>query len=180
MSFDPTDPEQADLIDILTIAGTDMPGLVSFPKPGDSPRKWDERRGVGLSGATIVFIGLDVAKFTARLTLWLPEHFARWEQHKQLVAPPPQGQRPAILDAFNPLLAEVGIKAVGVENRTMFMPVSGGGDWFTDISCLGYRKPLPQIGTGSSAKATKYQQTAGDAGSQQIAALLGQLQGLNQ
>lgn len=179
MTFDPTDPAQAEQLDTLTVAGQAMPGLVDFPKPGDSPRTWDVRKGVGLSGATIVFTGLDVAKWTTRLTMWLPAHFALWKQVKGLVAPPPQGQRPSIIDVYHPCLEEVGLRAAGVENRTMFMPISEDGDWFIDIMWVGYRKPLPQIGTGSGAKATQYQQTANDAGSAQIAALMKQLAALD-
>jgi hypothetical protein len=173
--LDPTDIEQADTLDTLVIAGQTMPGLVDFPTPGDSPRKWDERKGVGLSGATIVFVGLDVAKFTVRLTMWRSEDFKLWRQRRGLVAPPAQGERAKILDFYHPLLEEVGIKACGVTNRTMLRPVSDLGDWYVDISCLGYRKPLPQIGTGNAPKATQYQQTAHDAGSDLITGYLKQL-----
>lgn len=177
--IDPTDPELADLLDVVTAAGKASPGLVDFPKPGDSPRKWDERQGVGLSGATIVFTGLGVAKFTTRLTLWLPEHFRLWDEWKPIVAPPAQGTRPRIVDIYHPFLAEVGIGAAGVENRTQLAPVSELGDWFVDIMWLSYRKPLPALGTGKGAQATQYKNnSANDSGDAQIAALAAQLKGL--
>jgi hypothetical protein len=176
--FDPTDSGQADALDTLVIAGQTMPGLVDFPAPGDSPRKWDERKGVGLSGATIVFVGLDVAKFTARLTMWLPEHFRLWKERRVLVAPPAQGERAKIIDFYHPCLEEVGIKACGVTNRTQMKPVSDQGDWYVDISCLGYRKPLPQIGTGDASKATQNQQASKDKGDEMIAQLQKQLEAL--
>lgn len=178
MSFDPTNPESADQYDFLWVAGKQMPGLVSFPAPGTSPRKWDERNGVGLSGATIVFTGLGVANFTTRLTLISSAEFALWEDVKDLVAPPPQGQRPKIVDVVHPLLQEVGIRAAGVEDRVMFQPEDETGSWFVDIKWKGYRKPLPQIGTGDASKSAANGTTAKDAGDEQIQALLKQLQGL--
>lgn len=179
MSFDPTSLANADALDRFVVSGRVAPGLVEFLSPAGTPRKWDVRNGPGLSGATIVFTGLDIAKFSTRHTLWLPTHFNEWDSWKVLVAPPPQGQRAEIRVVYHPLLAEVGIDKCGVEDRTMLSPV-GDGSWTVDIKWIAYRKPLPQIGTGTGAKATQYQnQSANDAAGKQIDALLAQFQELS-
>lgn len=177
MIFNPLDPDLDELMDTISVAGRKSPGLCNV-NGGSSPRKWDERNGYGLSGATIVFTGLGVAEFVTKLWFWLDEHFEQWDSWKALVAPPPQGQRPKILDVYHPLLAEVGILGAGVTDRTQLTPGDETGLWFVDIKWKTYRKPLPQIGAAQGSKATQYQQTAHDAGDAQIQALLKQLQGV--
>jgi len=171
------DPAVADALDAIVVSGRPSPGRC-LVTGGGSPRKWDERNGVGLSGATIVFTGLGVAEFTTRLLFSESAHLVAWDQWKDIVAPPPQGQRPKILEVYHPLLEEVGILGAGVTNRTQVTPLNDQGEWYVDITWKAYRKPLPQFGTASGAKTTQYQQTAGDAGSQQVGALLKQLQTL--
>lgn len=174
MSFDPTDIRNADALDRFVVSGRAAPGLVSFLTPAGTPRKWDVRSGPGLSGATIVFTGLDVAKFSTRHSLWLPEHFTAWESWEPLIAPPPQGQRAEIRVVYHPLLAGVRIDKCGVEDALMLQP-EGDGGWFVDVKWIGYRKPLPAIGTGVGAKTTQYQNhSANDAGDAAMNALLKQ------
>lgn len=177
--FDPTNIANADALDRFVVSGVALPGLVSFVTPAGTPRKWDVRNGPGLSGATIVFVGLDIAKFTTRHELWLPAHFAAWDTCAPLVDPPPQGQRAPIRVVYHPLLAFVRIDKCGVEDVIMPQP-PGDGSWFIDIKWIGYRKPLPAIGTGTGAAATQYQNTsANDAADAQINALLKQFGELN-
>lgn len=171
------DPVAAEALDYIKVSGLQSPGRC-LVTGGAQPRKWDERNGLGLSGATIVFTGLGVAEFTTRILLATSAELAAWHVWKVLVDPPPQGQKEKIQEVYHPLLAEVKISAAGVTNRTQLTPLNDQGEWYVDIMWKGYRKPLPQIGTAAGAKATQYQQTAGDAGSQQVAALLKQLQSL--
>lgn len=174
--IDLTAPENADALDRFLISGKVIPGILEFVSPAGTPRKWDVRSGPGLSGATIVFTGLDVVKFTTRHTLTTSDEFARWDEIEPLVAPPPQGQRAEIRVVYHPLLAIVRCDKAGVEDWIMPQP-GGSDDWFIELKWLGYRKPLPAIGTGTGAKSTAYQNhSANDAGDAQIQALLKQLQ----
>ena len=175
MIFNPLDPALDELMDKIVVAGRKSPGLCNV-NGGSSPRKWDERNGYGLSGATIVFTGLGVAEFVTRLWLWEDAHFEEWGGWKALVAPPPQGQRPKIVDVYHPLLQEVDILAAGVVDRTQLTPEGETGLWYVEIKWKTYRKPLPQIGAPAGSKTTQYQKTAQDAGDAQIQALLKQLQ----
>lgn len=171
--------ETPEVYDVIRVLNTPSPGLCDVTGAG-SPRKWDERNGYGLSGATIVFTGLGVAKFTTRIWLWTTQHFEEWETWKPLVAPPPQGQKPRIMDVYHPFLDDLGIRAAGVEDRSQITPDGDTGKFYVDIKWLAYRKPLPQIGAGSGAQAgNQYQQsTAKDDGDAQIQALLKQLNNL--
>lgn len=169
-----------DIYDVIRVLNQPSPGIATVSGAG-TPRKWDERNGYGLSGATIVFTGLGVAKFTVRLWLWTDAHFDAWEEWKPLVAPPPQGQKPRILDIYHPFLDDVNIRSAGVEDRSQIAPDGETGLYYVDIKWLSYRKPLPQIGTGSGAQAGKQYKnnSANDAGDAQIQALLKQFNDLN-
>jgi len=180
MSFDPTDPDQAEAANIFRVAGIAIPGDLRFLTPAGTPRKWDVRKGVGLSGSVVVFVGLDVAKFKTRHIMSTSEHWTLWPTVAPIVEPPAQGVKPPILVVDHPLLHFSKITKAVIEDVVMPTPDEEAQFWHIDISWIGYRKPLPQIGTGTGAKGTQYQQTASDAGSQQIQALLGQLQGLTQ
>jgi len=40
-----------------------------------NPRGWDVRQGYGTSGATVVYTGDGLAKFSIKVFLWEDEHF---------------------------------------------------------------------------------------------------------
>ncbi len=126
-------------VDYVILGGQRSPGLAEI-SDASSPRRWDERKGYGLSGSTVVFRGIGLAKPILTLRLYSAEDFAAWESWRPLVARPPLGSRPRALDIWHPFLEEAGIGSVVVEDVSQ--PVqSGDGEWTITIKLIEYRRP---------------------------------------
>ncbi|WP_437799524.1 hypothetical protein [Sorangium sp. So ce693] len=148
----PNPIEQADLYDVIVLAGQRSPGQAQVNGAG-SPRNWDERKGYGLSGAYLVFTGDGLASFQVRLLFWEPQHFAQWETFSQLLARPQRGTRPKALDYFHPYHEPLGIKSVVVEDVLQQDQIEPGL-WAQDIKFKQYRAPKPILSKpeGSTAQ----------------------------
>ncbi len=147
MSWDPnTDP-----VDFVMLGGKRSPGLAEIVN-ADSPRRWDERKGYGLSGAIIIFRGVMLSHFVIRLTLVTSQDWADWYAWKPIVDKPPFGTRPKALDIVHPITEGLGIKACGIEN--VGQPVqSDDGLWLVDIKCIEYRRPEIALAKPEASKA---------------------------
>jgi hypothetical protein len=126
-------------VDYILLSGQKSPGLADVDG-ASSPRKWDERAGYGLSGSTIVFTGLGLAKFSVRLRFYTVEHWAAWDAWKELVAKPPVGRRPRALDIWHPHLEELGIKSVVVED-VLQPKQTADGEWTVEVKFIQFRLP---------------------------------------
>jgi len=111
MAFDPF----VTPIDHFLLSGQKSPGTARIVG-ASSPRKWDERAGYGLSGSFSVYLGRRLAKFDAVITLVDSADWAAWQAFKPLVDRAPNGKRPRALDIWHPWLADLDIKAAGVED----------------------------------------------------------------
>jgi len=112
VAWDPiTDP-----IDYVLIKGRKSPGLADVAG-ASNPENWDERRGYGFSGATIIYTGAGLANFSVTLRLYTEQDWADWNAWKELVAKPPTTRIPKALDIWHPLLEDLGIKSVVVKER---------------------------------------------------------------
>lgn len=148
MSWDPiTSP-----VDHIELAGKRSPGLCEVIGAG-SPRKWDERRGYALSGATVVFRGIGLARFTVRLRFYTPEDWAAWYAWKPLVDKPPLGKRPSALDIWHPLLEAQAIKKVVVEDVGQ-PDQTEDGEWTVEIKFIEFRRPQIALAKPEGSKAT--------------------------
>jgi len=76
-------------IDHVLLAGQRSPGIATISGAG-SLRKWDVRKGYGLTGARPVFRGLDVARFRVAILLLTEADWTAWHEFKQLLAVPPR------------------------------------------------------------------------------------------
>ncbi|AKT38251.1 hypothetical protein [Chondromyces crocatus] len=142
--------------DVWFLAGQVSPGL-SEVAGASSPRKWDERQGYGLSGATIVYTGDGLAQFAIKVFLWEDEHFEQWAAFKVLLKKAPSGTRPKALDIYHPILEDLEISSVVVEDRSQLTEVQGEpGMFFVEVKFKQHRAPTPAIGkpTGSQSKPT--------------------------
>lgn len=141
MAFDPiTSP-----VDHVVLSGQRSPGIAEITG-ATSPRRWDERRGYALSGSTVIFRGVGLARFKIVLRLLTPEHWAEWATWSQLVQRPPPLERARALDISHPILEDLGIRSCVIE--TVGQPVQasqGGGEWSIEIACIEYRRPTPAI-----------------------------------
>jgi hypothetical protein len=148
MAWDPlTQP-----VDYIKLAGQKSPGLADV-YGGDSPRKWDERGGYGLSGSTLIFRGVGLAKFSVDLKLYTPEDWAAWHAWKPLVAKPPLGTRARAQDIWHPLLEQIEVSAAVVESVGQ-PKQTGDGEWTITVKFIEYRKPKVSLAKPDGAKAT--------------------------
>lgn len=139
-------------IDKVVMAGKLTPGIAEIVG-ANSPRSWDERGGYGLSGALSVFTGIKLAHFSIRLSLYTIEDWNDWHAFKAIVAKPPYGKRPRAIDISHPILDDVGIRAVGVED-VLGAEQSDAGVWTIEIKCIEFRKPKVALAKPEGATAT--------------------------
>jgi hypothetical protein len=151
----PNPLDDADLYDYIVLAGQRSPGLCDV-SGASAPREWDIRKGYGLSGATVVYTGDGLAKFTVRLFFWETSHFDEWERFRVLVKKPPRGVRPKAQDIAHPFLEELGITSAVVEDELQWTQPEPGL-FAKDIKFLQYRAPLPTLAKpdGSQSKANE-------------------------
>lgn len=130
--------------DFALVAGQRTPGLCDVKKAG-SPRAWDERRGYGLSGSTLVFRGTRLAEFSLCLRLYTVEHWADWHAFKRIVARPEAGTRATALDVVHPQLAEVEITSAVVKDVLAPVQTSDEGEWTIEIQMQEFRRPVVTV-----------------------------------
>lgn len=150
MAWNPLD----DPIDYFTLGGQKSPGVAEIIGLG-SPRKWDERKGHGTSGATTVYGGDDLVKFSAKILLTTREDWNAWHAFAPLVERPPEGTRAKAIDIWHPQCEMKNIRAVVVED--VLGPSKDGDDgrWQVEIKFKQYRAPKPALAKpkGSSSDA---------------------------
>lgn len=135
--------------DYIVIAGQRSPGICEI-SGADSPRRWDERRGYGLSGARAVYRGTALSKPRITLHLLNAEHFEAWNSFREMLLPPPAGERAQALEVEHPFLADLGIRALNVVN--LKQPVqTDHGKWTVEIETIEYREPQPALSTPRGA-----------------------------
>ena len=130
-------------IDFVLIGGQKTPGIADVEEAG-SPRAWDERRGYGLSGATLVFRGLELAAFKVLVRLYTAEDWAAWHDFAPIVARPPEGERATALDVTHPLLEAVGIHAAVVTDLVQ-PKQTRDGEWTIEIRMKEFRSPVVAV-----------------------------------
>lgn len=140
--------------DTVLFAAEPTPGVAVVEGSDGSPRKWQVVGGFGLTGATIRFTGLGLAKFDVILSFYTPEHWTAWESYQRGVLAPPKPGQPGALNVYHPLLRAADIGQCVVENISLPKQTQDGV-WQVVISCMQYRKPVAmQFLTPESAKAT--------------------------
>lgn len=152
------------------------PGVATV-KGLNNPRNWTVQQGYGYTGASVVFAGTGLSKFTVDIDLWLPEHFILWNLFAQILAPPKPGPLGFALGIKHPIIngPPHGITEVVVEDVSQ--PVQSDlGKWTYTISFLQYRKPIPTIARPIAAIPANEvtQPTAKDAAEVTIAASVAQ------
>jgi hypothetical protein len=127
-------------VDVATVAGRRTPGLCEIENAG-SPRQWDERRGYGVSGATLVYRGLRLASFTMKLRLYTEADWKAWHEFAPTIARPPTGERAQALDVVHPILEEVGIRSAVVED-VLAPRQTADGEWTIEVRWKEFRRPV--------------------------------------
>ncbi len=138
-------------IDYYTIAGQESPG-VSILEGAALARGWEKKKGVGTSGATSKYTGTDLASFSIKTLLWLPEHFAAWDTFSQLISREPSGEAKA-LDIWHPALEDLGIVAVNLSELGQLVPENETGLFSVTVKFDQYREPKPALAVSKGSKA---------------------------
>ncbi len=133
--IDPTSPD----LNFVVVMGVQSPGRAQITGLG-RPYNWQHQEGYALSGAWSTYRGEAICKFTLTLALWLREHFAQWELFKKALTPP-SISKPFFVEMRHPLIADAGIKAVGVEELGTPVRAPGGGLWLSTSKLFAYRPP---------------------------------------
>lgn len=135
MTFNPlTEP-----VDYVMLAGRRSPGIAEV-RNANSPRRLRRRRGYGLSGATVVFLGVDLSEPLIVLRLYTEQDWQDWHDWRDVVQRPPLGERARALDIWHPILEDQGITAVLIEDVSQ-PAQTGDGEWTIEIKCVEYRRP---------------------------------------
>lgn len=138
-----------DAYDTAIVSGVQMPGLCIIEGASD-PRKWDEKKGHGVSGATIVYTGDGLCKFTLIVRLWNEGHFIDWQEARKVFSSKPLTKNPKALQIYHPYLEELGVSSVQVEEIGQ-MEQKDAGVWEVAIKMIQYRAPKAASGKPSSS-----------------------------
>lgn len=159
MAWNPLD----DPIDHFTLGGQRSPGVAEIIGLG-SPRKWDEKKGYGTSGATLVYAGDGLVAFSAKVYLTTRADWNDWHAFAPLVERSPKGDKPKALDIWHPQTEAKDIRSVIVED--VLGPSRDGDDgrWQVEIKFKQYRAPKPALSKpkGSSSNAGNTQEDERD------------------
>lgn len=148
MSFNPiTSP-----VDYILLANRRSPGLATLSNVS-SPRNWDERRGFALSGASVVFRGIGLARPIVTLRLVSSADFDAWHEWRELVQRPPIGERGHAQDIWHPILEDLEIVSVVVEDVAQPNQVEDGV-WDIVIKFIEFRRPVVTLETVGSSETT--------------------------
>lgn len=126
-------------VDYALIGGKRTPGTLTL-EGVNSPRQWDERRGFGYSGATLIFRRVGLSRFTARIILVTEEDFEDWDLFRPTVAAPPRGERARALDFWHPIAEDNEIHAVVVED-VVAPHQTADGEWTVEIRLIEFARP---------------------------------------
>jgi hypothetical protein len=149
MTFNPLDEP----VDYILLANQKSPGI-AVVEAASSPRQWDERKGYALSGARVVFKGIGLARPIVTLRLLTTEDWDAWHQWRPLVQRPPVGVRARAQDIWHPILEDLGIVSVVVEDVSQPRQVADG-EWNIEIKFIEFRRPvftLETIGSSDTAE----------------------------
>lgn len=155
----------ADAIRVLAYGtakfGQWSPGVCEVAGAG-TPRDWDIRKGYGFTGATIIYTGDNVARFDVAIRIWTQTQLDEWREfYRTFLQKPPRNVttvtssspflptvQPKALRISHPVLDELGINDVVVEDVTQFVQIKSGV-WELVVKLLQYRAPIAMLGKPS-------------------------------
>ncbi len=138
----------------LVVAGELSPGVCEvsgFARSWD----WDVKKAKGSSGASATLQGEALAKGKVKFLLWEPEHFDQWATFRELLVRGQQQKKIEALDVLHPVLTDLGIFSLVVEDIGQLTKGSRGLYSIT-VSFLEYRPPKAAGGSPSGAKNSQW------------------------
>lgn len=166
--------------DFIAIGGKISPGVCEIVG-ASSPRKWDERKGYGVSGATLVYTGRGLGKFTANFTMWDDDDLDEWEEFADMLGKEVTSRKGQSWAIAHPLvnLKPLSIMIVCVEDISQLTQMDDGG-WKSSIKFIEYRAPKQIVSTPDKPTPDAPNPTASaqDKADLQIQALKAQIESL--
>ena len=148
MSFSPLDKP----VDKATIGGQLTPGICEIVG-ADSPRAWDELNGYGLSGARLRFHGVKLSHFSIKFRLYTTQDWEDWHVFRPLVHRPPLGRYQRSLDIAHPILEDLGIGSIVIEN-VLAPDQTDHGEWTIELKVIEFRTPKHTMAKPEGSTAT--------------------------
>src|SRR4029077_8284158 len=140
-------------LDKIKFAGRVSPGYCQIEGLSD-PRKFDEKTGNGMAGASVVFMGRAICHFTVKFYLWAQKDWTDWLAFKPLLERLPIRGNSKGIEVKNELINSVGITAVYVEE--LLAPVQESpGLWVAEVKLVEARGPHFHLSTLDGAEATE-------------------------
>lgn len=142
-------------LDYIVLAGKPSPGLCEV-QGADSSRKWDERKPYAHSGSTLVFRGVELARFTVKLWLYNDQDWDDWNAWRPLVDAVPVGTGPnkesKFQDIVHPILADQRITKACVQRVGQPYQIDDGV-WEIELAFIEGRDPMPALAKPKGSKA---------------------------
>jgi hypothetical protein len=148
MTWDPI----SDPVDRCLIGGYPTPGLCEVTGAG-SPRKWDEQAGYAMTGAILIYRGIGLSRFTMNFRLFTREHWEQWQAIRPILMRPPIGRLARAMDVDHPVLNEVGISQMVIEDVTAPEQVEDGV-WAIALKCIEWRRYSISVAKQDGSEAT--------------------------
>lgn len=151
MAFDPITSPQ----DYFELDNKRSPGI-AFIENTKSVREWVERGGYGITGGFSIYKRRKLAHPVAKIQLYTPEDWAAWHEWKPMIMRLPRtrgGTTPAsgYLRIAHPILEDLGITAVGVEEVSQPMQI-GDGVWEITINFIEFHAPQISLAKPEATK----------------------------
>ncbi len=113
--------------DTVTMAGIVCPGICKIGE-FKTKREWDIKKGKGVFGATITFIGRPPSTGSITFYLWTSDHFNQWATFRDLFKFDPTKKDVKAIDIYHPSLVDIdmtsfvceGIGAVKHEGQGLY------------------------------------------------------------
>ena len=151
-------PNPVDNIDLyrrMRVVSVLSPGHVEITG-ASRPEKWDVKEPKGSGGATTTYQGESVAKFTAKFSLWKDadrDCFAEWDAFLPILRKATGAKQPTALDVYHPILDQLGIRSVVVEDIGQLV-LDGLGGATVEVKFIEYRPPAPKGGTPKGSESS--------------------------
>lgn len=151
--LDITPTEAPDIFDTVDFGNLTTPGKAEVSGFKRS-YKWDVQMGLGVGGATVVYVGKPPAEGQIKFYAWTRAHFDTWNTIlPNLKFDPSKLPAKRAIQIFHPFLRDVGINAVVVRSISAWEH-EGGGLYSRVIELLEWIPPVPGIVTPAGADPT--------------------------
>lgn len=101
--------------DFVRIGGIPSPGKCDVSE-FKRAFEWDVKKGKGVLGGTVTFVGKPPAKGSVKFFLWTDSHFSQWATFRNLLKYDPTKKQAQAVDIYHPSFADIGIHSVVVES----------------------------------------------------------------